>query len=416
MEANGERRGMNSKAARIVVVGAGQAGAALVAKLRALGHAGPLTLIGAEPVLPYQRPPLSKGYLKGELTRERLFLRPASFFEAAGIELVTGTAATAIDRAGRSVILADGRSLAWDLLALTTGSVPRRLPPEKGGDLEGVLLMRALADADALGAALESRASALIVGGGYIGLEAAAVLREKGLAVTLIEAAPRILARVAAPATADYFRELHRRHGVEIHEGTALLRLAGAADRVTGAELADGNHLATDLVLVGIGVDPEIHLAAAAGLEVENGIRTDAWGRTSDPSIFAAGDAASFPWEGRRLRLESVPHAIDHAEAVAAAMLGDPSSYHPRPWFWSDQYDVKLQIAGLNAGWDRTLVRPGPRPGSQSVWYWKADRLVAVDAMNDPRAYMTAKRWIEAGVSPEPDAVADPASDLKALA
>jgi 3-phenylpropionate/trans-cinnamate dioxygenase ferredoxin reductase subunit len=406
---------MQAKTARIVVVGAGQAGASLVARLRALGHAGPLTLVGAEPWLPYQRPPLSKGYLKGEMALERLFLKPASFFAAEGIELVTGTPAVAIDRAARALELADGRRLDWDLLALTTGSRPRRLPAALGGDLEGVLLMRALADADALGAALAGRARALIVGGGYIGLEAAAVLREKGLEVTLVEAAPRILARVAAPATADYFRELHRRHGVEIREGAALVRLTGEGGRVAGAELASGEVLAAELVLVGIGVDPETRLASEAGLAVDNGIAVDACGRTSDPAIFAAGDAASFPWNGERLRLESVPHAIDHAEAVAAAMLGDEAGYVPRPWFWSDQYDVKLQIAGLNAGWERTTVRPGARAGSQSVWYWRGARLLAVDAMNDARAYMTAKRWIEAGVSPDPAAVADPASDLKAL-
>ncbi|HET9068080.1 MAG TPA: FAD-dependent oxidoreductase [Amaricoccus sp.] len=405
---------MQAKAARIVVVGAGQAGASLVARLRALGHTGPLTLVGAEPHLPYQRPPLSKGYLKGEMALERLFLRPPSFFEAENIALLTGTPATAIDRAARTLTLADARTLPYDLLALTTGSTPRRLPAAIGGDLEGVLLMRALADADALSATLAGRERALIVGGGYIGLEAAAVLRQKGLAVTLIEAAPRILARVAAPETASYFNDLHARHGVKIREGVTLARLTGEA-RVTGALLATGEELAADLVLTGIGIAPETTLAAAAGLAIDNGIATDAQGRTSDPSIFAAGDAASFPWNGRRLRLESVPNAIDHAEATAAAMLGDPAPYVPRPWFWSDQYDVKLQIAGLNAGWDRTTVRPGPRPGSQSVWYWQGPRLLAVDAMNDPRAYMTAKRWIEAGHSPDPAAVADPATDLKTL-
>ncbi|WP_297974384.1 FAD-dependent oxidoreductase [uncultured Amaricoccus sp.] len=405
---------MDPKAARILVVGAGQAGASLVARLRALGHTGPLTLVGAEPFPPYQRPPLSKGYLKGEMALERLFLRPSSFFDAEGITLLTGTPATAIDRTARTVTLADGRTLPYDLLALTTGSAPRRLPPETGGDLEGVLLMRALADADALADALAGRSRALIVGGGYIGLEAAAVLREKGLDVTLIEAAPRILARVAAPATADYFRDLHVRHGVHIREGATLARLTGDT-RVTGADLATGEHLPADLVLVGIGIAPETTLAAQAGLAIDDGIATDTHGRTSDPSVFAAGDAASFPWNGRRLRLESVPHAIDHAEAVAAAMLGDPAPYTPRPWFWSDQYDVKLQIAGLNAGWETTTTRPGPRPGSRSIWYWQGPRLLAVDAMNDPRAYMTAKRWIEAGHSPDPAAIADPASDLKAL-
>jgi 3-phenylpropionate/trans-cinnamate dioxygenase ferredoxin reductase component len=278
-----------------------------------------------------------------------------------------------------------------------------------------VLYMRDVADADALAAAAAPRRRALIVGGGYIGLEAAAVLSEKGLAVTLIEAAPRILGRVAAPATADYFRALHAGHGVDIREGAALVRLTGDDGRVTGAELAHGSHLPADVVLVGIGIQPDDALANAAGLEVENGVRVDAHGRTSDPRIFAAGDCTSFPYRGGRVRLESVPNAIDQGEAVAAAMLGDTSGYVARPWFWSDQYDVKLQIAGLNAGYDRTVTRPGARPGAQSVWYYAGDRLLSVDAMNDPRAYMTGKRWIEAGHSPDPAAIADPATDLKAL-
>jgi 3-phenylpropionate/trans-cinnamate dioxygenase ferredoxin reductase subunit len=406
---------MDANTARIVVIGAGQAGASLVAKLRALGHVGPLTLVGDEPVPPYQRPPLSKAYLKGEMALERLFLRPPSFYEAEGIELLTGTPAAAVDRAGCEVVLADGRRLPYDLAALTTGARPRRLPATIGGALPGVLVMRGLPDADALGARVADTPRALVVGGGYIGLEAAAVLAEKGLAVTLLEAAPRILGRVAAPATADYFRALHARHGVDIREGTTLARLAGES-AVTGARLADGTEIPAEIVLVGIGIEPDTRLAAAAGLAVDDGVAVDATGRTSDPRIFAAGDCASFPCNGARIRLESVPHAIDHAEAVAAAMLGEPTPYAPRPWFWSDQYDVKLQIAGLNAGWERTTVRPGARPGSQSVWYWQGDRLLSVDAMNDPRAYMTAKRWIEAGVSPDPEAVTDPATDLKALA
>ncbi len=407
---------MDPKRARIVVAGAGQAGASLAARLRALGHAGPLTLVGAEPVPPYQRPPLSKAYLKGEMSRERLFLRPPSFYAGEGIELLTGVRAVAIERAERVLVLADGRRLPYDLLALTTGSVPRRLPAAIGGGLDGVLAMRDLADADRLGAALAPGTRALVVGGGYIGLEAAAVLAGKGHPVTLIEAAPRILARVAAPATADYFRALHRAHGVDLREGVALERLTGAGGRVTGARLADGGEIGAEVVLAGIGIDPEVALAQGAGLRVENGVRVDAHGRTSDPAIYAAGDCTSFPWRGMRVRLESVPNAIDQGEAVAAAMLGAAEGYDARPWFWSDQYDVKLQIAGLNAGWDRTAVRPGPRPGSQSVWYWRGDRLVAVDAMNDARAYMTGKRWIEAGVSPDPAGIADPSADLKVLA
>lgn len=407
---------MDPKTARIVVLGAGQAGAALVARLRALGHTGPLTLVGAEPDPPYQRPPLTKAYLKGEMTRERLWLRGSTFYADAGITLLAGQRAAAIDRAAREVRLSDGSAIPYDLLALTTGASPRRLPAALGGDLPGVLTMRSLADADALNAALSGAGRALIVGGGYIGLEAAASLRGKGLAVTVLEAAPRILSRVAAPATADYFRALHSTHGVDIREGAALARLTEAGGRVSGGELTDGTHLPADIVLTGIGVAPDDALAGAAGLATGDGIIVDTSCRTSDPRIFAAGDCTRFLNRGEMIRLESVPHAIDQGEAAAAAMLGEGAPYVARPWFWSDQYDVKLQIAGLNTGWDRTLIRPGARPGSQSVWYLAGNELLAVDAMNDPRAYMTAKRWIEAGVSPDPMGLADPASDLKSLA
>ncbi len=397
----------------IVVIGAGQAGAELAAALRAGGFDGRLTLVGEEDAPPYQRPPLSKKYLLGEMTAERLWLRPPEFYAEQRIELALGVPALAIDRADRTVRLADGRALGWDRLALTTGTRPRLLPAAQGGDLAGVHPVRTLADVDAMAADFAPGRRALIVGGGYIGLEAAAVAAAKGLAVDLVEAAPRILGRVASPQTSDYFRALHAAHGVRIREGVGLERLTGGAGRVAGATLADGTRLEADFALVGIGVLPNDGLAAGAGLALENGIAVDAFCATSDPAIFAAGDCASFPWRGRRIRLESVQNAIDQAKAAAAAMLGLPVAYDPVPWFWSDQYDVKLQIAGLNAGWDRIETRPGARDGARSVWYFGAGRLLAVDAMNDPRAYMTAKRWLEGGVSPDPDRIADPAVDLR---
>jgi 3-phenylpropionate/trans-cinnamate dioxygenase ferredoxin reductase subunit len=398
---------------RIVVVGAGQAGAELVASLRAGGFYGALTLIGEEPAAPYQRPPLSKKYLLGEMDAERLLLKPESFYAEHRIDLLTGARVAAVDRAARAVRLADGRALPYDKLALTTGARPRRLPGAIGGDLAGVHVMRTLADADALAPAIRPGGRLLVVGGGYIGLEAAAVAAARGMAVTLVEAAPRILGRVAAPETADFFRALHRARGVAIREGVGLAALDGAEGRLTGARLADGSTVAADAAVVGIGVTPDAALAEAAGLAVDDGVVVDATGATSDPAIFAAGDVARFPWRGAPVRLESVQNAIDQAKAVAAAMLGRPVAYDPVPWFWSDQYDVKLQIAGLNRGYDRTVVRPGAREGALSVWYFAGPRFVAVDAMNDARAYMTGKRWLEAGVSPDPAKLADPAVELR---
>ena len=255
-------------------------------------------------------------------------------------------------------------------------------------------------------------APVLIVGGGYIGLEAAAVAAKKGLKVTLIEMAPRILQRVACEATSDYFRALHRGHGVDIRERTGLERLVGDSD-VAGAILGDGTEIAADFVIIGMGILPGETLAEEAGLDIENGIRCDAQGRTSDPAIWAAGDCTSFPYRGGRIRLESVPNAIDQAEVVAENILGAGKEYIAKPWFWSDQYDVKLQIAGLNAGYDRVVTRLGE--GSASFWYYLGETLLAVDAANDPRGYMVGKRLIEAGKSPDPALVADSQTDLKAL-
>jgi len=396
----------------IVIVGAGQAGAAAVAKLRSDGFAGHITLIGEEHAPPYQRPPLSKAYLLGEMEPERLFLRPAHYYADNAIDLRLATRVEAIDRANR-VVVAGGQPLPYDALILTTGSVPRRLPAAIGGALKGVHVVRGLADVDAMAPAVVPGARALIVGGGYIGLEAAAVCRKKGMEVTLIEMAPRILQRVAAPETSDYFRALHRAHGVRIMEGVGLTMLDRADGHVAGAILSNGTEHPYDLVIAGIGITPATALAEAAGLMIDNGIMTDSHGRTSDPAIWAAGDCASFPWRGGRLRLESVQNAIDQAELVAQNVLGVARDYVPMPWFWSDQYDIKLQIAGLNTGYDRVIVRDGG--AARSHWYFAGGTLLAVDAMNDPRAFMVGKRLLEAGKSPAMDAVADTGLDLKTL-
>lgn len=397
----------------IVVIGAGQAGASLTAELRKRGFDGRITMFGDEPALPYQRPPLSKAYLLGEMELERLYLRPQSFYDENDITLRLGERVDSIDRAAQRVRVGDG-SEPYDMLALVTGSAPRHLPAAVGGDLDGVHVVRGLADVDAMAPGFAPGKRVLIVGGGYIGLEAAAVAAKKGMQVTLIEMSDRILQRVAAPQTSDFFRALHLGHGVEIREATGLERLEGRDGRVTGAMLADGTHLNLDMVIVGIGILPATKLAEVAGLALDNGIRADAHGRTSDPLIWTAGDCASFPLGDGRIRLESVPNAIDMAECVARNMLGGGAEYVPKPWFWSDQYDVKLQIAGLNTGYDRVVTRQGDSE-AVSFWYYAGDRLLAVDAMNDARAFMIGKRLIEAGKSPDPAVIADASADLKPL-
>ncbi|MFC6641848.1 MULTISPECIES: NAD(P)/FAD-dependent oxidoreductase [Sulfitobacter] len=395
----------------VVVIGAGQAGASCVAKLRNGGFEGKITLIGAEPCPPYQRPPLSKGYLLGDMTLERLFLRPEAFYADQGIALKTDCCVTALDPEARVLSTTEGE-VAYDELVLATGSLPRRLPAAIGGDLDGVFTVRDLADVDAMAPRFVKGAKVLIVGGGYIGLEAAAVAAKLGLEVTLVEMADRILQRVAAPETSDYFRALHEGHGVTLREGVGLERLLGEG-HVTGARLSDGTEIAADFVITGVGIEPDIALAKAAGIEIDNGIKVDAQGRTTVPGIWAAGDCTSFPYRGGRIRLESVPNAIDQAEVVAENILGAGKEYIAKPWFWSDQYDVKLQIAGLNAGYDRVITRLGE--GSASFWYYLGETLLAVDAANDPRGYMVGKRLIEAGKSPDPALVADSQTDLKAL-
>lgn len=396
---------------RVVIVGAGQAGAALAAKLRTLGHAGDIVILGDEPAPPYQRPPLSKAYLLGDMEEDRLWLRAPEFWAEHGVELRLGQAVTDLDPVAKTVTVG-GEVLEYDHLALTTGSTPRRLPAAIGGSLEGVYTVRTLADVDAMRAEFRPGRRVIIVGGGYIGLEAAAVAAKLGLDVTVLEMAPRILQRVASPETSDYVRALHQSHGVKVLESTGLDRLVGD-DRVEGVALKDGRMLPADFVIVGVGITPNTHLAEAAGLALDNGIATDELGRTSDPAIWSAGDCASFPWRGGRIRLESVGNAIDQAEAVAANIMGAGEPYRAKPWFWSDQYDLKLQIAGLNSGYDRIVTRKGEGDAA-SFWYYRGADLLAVDAMNDSRAYMVGKRLIEMGKSPAPDVI-ETAADLKAL-
>ncbi|WP_275789192.1 NAD(P)/FAD-dependent oxidoreductase [Pararhizobium gei] len=402
-------------AGRLVVAGGGQAAFAVVSKLRALKDDRPVTIVAAEASLPYQRPPLSKKYLLREMDLDRLLYRPASWYTDNAVDVRLSTRVTGIDRDARCVALSDGSRLPYDVLALATGSTPRRLPASIGGDLGGVFVVRDFADADLLAEELQPGRHALIIGGGYIGLEAAAVARSSGLDVTVIEMADRILQRVASAATSDIVRSIHQDRGVDIREGTGLIRLLGTEGRVTAAELTNGSTIPVDLVIVGIGVTSNDAIAAQAGLEVGNGIVVDDFGRTSDPDIYAMGDCALLPWKDMRIRLESVQNAVDQAEAVAALLAGGTEPYRPKPWFWSDQYDVKLQIAGFGLGHDETIVRTGQRAGSVSVWYFASGRFIAVDAINDAKAYVTGKKLLDLGLTPDRAVLENQDADLKTL-
>lgn len=400
---------------RLVIVGAGQAAFALASKLRALKDERPITIIGSEDAYPYQRPPLSKKYLLGEMSFDRLMFRPEEWYAENNVDMRLSTLVEEIDRSAKTLRMQDGGTLSYDRLVLATGAAPRLLPASIGGDLEGVLTVRDKRDADRLMEEMKPGRRLLVIGGGYIGLEAAAVARKLGLEVTLIEMADRILQRVAAKETADIMRGIHQAHGVSIREKTGLVRLVGMDGRVAAAELSDGSTLDVDFVIVGIGVTPNDRLARESGLDVGNGIVVDDHTRTSDSAIHAVGDCALLPWRGQHVRLESVQNAVDQAEAAAAVLTGAATAYDPKPWFWSDQYDAKLQIAGFNLGYDETMLRQGAREGSWSVWYFRDGRFVAVDAVNDAKAYVAGKKLLDTGAEPDRAILADASADLKLL-
>jgi 3-phenylpropionate/trans-cinnamate dioxygenase ferredoxin reductase component len=399
---------------RTVIIGGGQAAISMTAELRQLAPDRAITLIGDEPWLPYQRPPLSKAYLGGEWTVDRLALRPAEWFASEGIETRLGVKVEGIDRKAAKLHLSDGGTLSFDDLVLCTGARARPLPEALSRGLKGIYTLRGIADADALRGEMQEGRHVLIIGGGYIGLEFAAIAVKSGLKVTLVEAAERILGRVAAAETADYFRALHRAKGVDLREATQVAELSGNP-HVKRAHLSDGDVLDVDFVVAGIGAVAADDLARDAGLTISNGIAVDDHCRTSDERILAAGDCTSFIRGETRLRLESVQNAIEQGEAAAATLAGSTAGRKFSPWFWSDQYDTKLQIAGVSHGYDRVVRRPAKREGAQSIWYLKAEKLIAVDAINDPASYMTGRRLIDAGVTPAPEEIADPAFALVKL-
>ena len=399
--------------ATTIVIGAGQAGAEVVSKLRDQGHEDRLVLIGQENYLPYQRPPLSKKYMAGEMTLERLFLRPKEFYTEKNVELHIGKSALRIDPDQQIVEFNDG-NLDYDHLVLATGSRPRDLPPYIGGKVKNLFTMRDLNDANSIGAFMKSGMRLLIVGGGYIGLEAAATARKFGVDVTLVEIEERILKRVAAKETSDYIRSLHISNGVNIKEAVGLGKLEIADDKVLSASLTDGSDINVDFVIVGIGITPNTELAEGANLKINNGIFINDKCQTSVSNIYAAGDCTSFEYKDTLVRLESVGNAIDQATIVAQNIMKQNTNYIPKPWFWSDQYDLKLQIAGLNTGYDDVVVRKGKNK-QVSHWYFKGQSLLAVDALNDPRCYMIGKRLIEENKSPSKNQLRDENFNLKVL-
>ena len=399
----------------IVIVGAGQAAASFVSRYVMHDAQLPVMMIGEELIPPYQRPPLSKQYLTGGLQRERLWIRQPHWYEDNRIGTRFGTRITEIVPAKKKVLTDANESLEYEKLVVCTGSRARRLPDSVTGSLEGVLTLRGINDADKLSKHLEGKRRLVIIGGGYIGLEIAASARKLGHAVTVIEMADRILQRVAAPETSDFFRALHTEHGTRILESTGLARIVGEHGTVQGVELDNGDSIEADAVLVGIGAEPNIELAEAAGIQCENGICVDETCQTSSEDIYAAGDCTSFIRHGQRIRLESVQNAADQGDLIARILSGKDDQYTSIPWFWSEQYDCKLQIAGLSQGCKQAFIRKNSTTGGQSVWYYKDGQLIAVDAMNDTKSYAFGRRMLEMGVNPPPERIMDENNDLKLL-
>jgi len=398
----------------VVIIGAGQASAQACASLRQWGFEGSITIIGDEALAPYQRPPLSKAFMKGELAEERLFFKPHAWYEDNEIDLVLSTRVIRIDPERRCVHMKHGGEVPYDALIIATGSRPRPLPVP-GADLGGVHDLRSVSDVERIKPALIDGRRLLIIGAGYIGLEAAAVARQMGLDVTVLEMAPRVLQRVTSPVISDFFTTAHTREGVTIHTEAQVEKLSGQAGQVTKAHLADGKTLSADLVLVGIGVLPNQELAQEAGLACDNGIITDRDARTSDPRVFAAGDCARRPLVhyNREGRLESVHNAIEQGKLAAAAITGRPRPNEDCPWFWSDQYDLKLQIAGLSTGYDKHVVRGDPESRKFAVFYLKDETLIAVDAINSPPEFLASKRMITSGAKVSPTLLADTSMTMK---
>lgn len=406
-------------AADVVIVGAGHGGAQAGIALRQNGFAGTIMVVGREPELPYERPPLSKEYLARDKTFDRIMIRPEAFWADKAVTMLLGTEVTALDAAAHVATLSDGRSLKYGHMIWAAGGDPRKLTCE-GADLAGVHAVRTRADVDRLMGELDAGASrAVVIGGGYIGLEAAAVLTKLDCQVTLLEALPRVLARVAGEALSAFYEADHRAHGVDLRTGVAVDCLVGEGGKVTGVKLADGTVLPADLVIVGIGIIPCVEPLRAAGAEGGNGVNVDAQCRTSLPDVFAIGDLAAHAnafADGAVIRLESVQNANDMATVAAKTICGVEAAYHAVPWFWSNQYDLKLQTVGLSTGHDTVVTRGDPATRSFSAIYLKAGKVIALDCVNMVKDYVQGRKLVEAGAVIAPEKLADASVPLKELA
>jgi 3-phenylpropionate/trans-cinnamate dioxygenase ferredoxin reductase subunit len=408
---------MSDPKAHVVILGAGHAGGTAAALLRQYGHEGPITLIGEEPIAPYQRPPLSKAWLKGEADASSLALKPLEYYPEANIDFRPNLAAVSLERTAKQVKLSDGSSVSYDVLIIATGARPIVLPMP-GADLKGVLFLRTAADAEGLKAAIGPGKRLAIVGGGYIGLEAAASARALGAEVVVIEREVRLLARVACEALSSFFQGYHEKHGVEFLLDASVTGFVGEDGHVVGVTLSDGRTVACDAALVGVGATPNDEIATDAGLKTARGVVVDLAAKTSDPAIYAIGDVAHrpLPLYDRMFRLESVPNALEQAKQAACDITGRPAPNPEVPWFWSDQFDLKLQIAGLPFDADKILIRGDPAVGKFAVFHLKGDRVQAVEAVNAPPEFMAGRQFIQNRKPVAPEKLADTAISMKEVA
>jgi 3-phenylpropionate/trans-cinnamate dioxygenase ferredoxin reductase subunit len=402
---------------RIVIIGAGHAGGSAAAFLRQYGHTGPIVLIGDEPLVPYQRPPLSKAWLKGEADADSLSLKPASWYEEHDCRLILGTTAVSMNRGDQTVSLSNGAVLPYDYLVIATGARARILPLP-GAELTGVMALRTAADAEVLKHALGPGKRLAVVGGGYVGLEAAASARALGAEAVVIEREERVLARVACPELSSFFTRYHSAKGVSFELSAGVEGFAGQGGKVTGVKLADGRTLTCDIALVGVGAIPNDEIAVEAGLDCVNGVVVDLEARTADPHVFAIGDVTHrpLPHYDRMFRLESVPNALEQAKQVASAITGRAGPAPEVPWFWSDQYDLKLQIAGIPFEADRVLVRGDPATAKFAVFHLKGEQVQAVEAVNAPPEFMMGKILIANRKPVSLERLADPSISMKEVA